>query len=70
MKKQELSVYSVEYRKGRSMTLKRKWFGTYKDADLWMRYAPKEGERDITGPWLHTIVGRRGLVSILTTYAS
>lgn len=65
----KLSVYSVEFQKGRSMVTRRRWFGTYKDADFWM-FSAAEGERNITGPHRHTIEGRKGLVSILTTYAS
>lgn len=68
--KNHLSVHSIEYRQGRSMRIKRKWFVTCRDAERWMSAVPQEGERDITGPHLHTIVGRKGLVSILTTYAS
>jgi hypothetical protein len=64
-----MRIFSVEYRMGRSSVIRREWFQTEAAAERWMS-EPAKGERDLVGPLTHIVHGKKGVVSILTTYAS
>jgi hypothetical protein len=62
-------VWSVEYKRGRSESVHRKWFMTEKSADTWMHSAHvMKSCRDVYGPNKHRIEGKGGLVSFLQMY--
>jgi hypothetical protein len=62
-------VYSVEYRQGRSEIVKREWFETERQANVWVHSDDTmRGRRSVIGPKKHVIEGRSGLVSFLRTY--
>lgn len=63
-----ITVYSVAYREGRSMRIKRKWFITATDADIWIETMPG---RLVEGPLTHVMQAKRvSLVSILNMYCT
>lgn len=65
-----MRIWSVAFYVGRSGREQRLWFASEREAEAWQRDPSNKTLRGLTGPYLHTVSGKTGLLSLLTKYAT